>query len=471
MDSIDQQLAELGINLDRKSLEAICQLQSSGLISLGWPGKECLPNSLVWIPNQTDHNLRSTAIVSSRLGRQVDRLDPIFRVLRCAISQLDPNRQQVVSSEGTAMHRYVARACQLFGVPLLKVTAAKPSQSLARWLQVCLDHSQRLAECPEACPKEVKAGPTVEATAVTNQCFVSNPIGTAPGQPTRDQVEVLASDQLLVLHARAKGNLSCLLHERLDSAPQTGSMSRTYLALGHEGLVPQDLASELMSRGAVGWLPMGDESTLACPMDWTMSSKSPILDQLPNPGGHFIHCTRRAAGAWPDQQVSAFLDELILGQPAKDRSSLAALSRIVRMQTLLASHESIRDATAVVSFTAATIDQLVEMRTFRAHRGRWDFEPYGIAIEREWLVKQGAHEVIYGDEQKWKELSDSERPLYQKIGDQANAIDWTIEQEWRVIGDLDLSDLPKDKGAVFVPTRDEANQLARISPWPVVICS
>ena len=50
-----------------------------------------------------------------------------------------------------------------------------------------------------------------------------------------------------------------------------------------------------------------------------------------------------------------------------------------------------------------------------------------------------------------------------------SSIDWTIEQEWRHLGDLNLQDLPPDAGLVFVPTVEEAERLITISPWPVVV--
>ena len=61
------------------------------------------------------------------------------------------------------------------------------------------------------------------------------------------------------------------------------------------------------------------------------------------------------------------------------------------------------------------------------------------------LTTQGAREVIYGDEAVWKDLSKSDRPFYQKIGSNETSIDWSVEQEWRVLGDIDLSLIPATK--------------------------
>jgi hypothetical protein len=48
-------------------------------------------------------------------------------------------------------------------------------------------------------------------------------------------------------------------------------------------------------------------------------------------------------------------------------------------------------------------------------------------------------------------------------------INWTVEQEWRHVGDLDLGQLPRNAICVFVPTATEAQHLAKFSPWRVVV--
>lgn len=116
---------------------------------------------------------------------------------------------------------------------------------------------------------------------------------------------------------------------------------------------------------------------------------------------------------------------------------------------------------------------LVDGRVFRTHRHRWDFEPYGLAVRREWLQHCGARPVIYGDDAKWEELSEQDRPWFQRqgtrVGRRGKSIDWRIEGEWRVRGDVDLANVPSDSALVFVPDVAAARRIASISPWPVRI--
>jgi hypothetical protein len=162
------------------------------------------------------------------------------------------------------------------------------------------------------------------------------------------------------------------------------------------------------------------------------------------------------------------LDQLILGHPSADHSALAALSRIVASRKLVATACMIRGPTPVVSFTEVPLAQIPAMRVFRPHLARWDFEPYAICVCREWLAARGARPVVYGDEDVWQQLEEDKRPFFQKSSTERGA-DWSCEREWRQAGDVNLQPLPAGAGLVCVPTRAEAEHVARLSPWPVTI--
>ena len=130
---------------------------------------------------------------------------------------------------------------------------------------------------------------------------------------------------------------------------------------------------------------------------------------------------------------------------------------------------TIRGGVKVVSFTKASLEDLRGLRTFRSHRGRWDFEPYGICIRRDSLAALGGRPVQYGDEQLWRSLPADDRPFFQKFDTCEQDIDWRVEQEWRYLGDLDLTQIAPDEGLVFVPSQAEAEHAARLSPWPVTV--
>jgi hypothetical protein len=185
------------------------------------------------------------------------------------------------------------------------------------------------------------------------------------------------------------------------------------------------------------------------------------------------HCTRQQAGPWPDQAAEDYLDDLILARGDTQHSALAALKRIVRTRRLVATGRTIRGSAPVVSFTDVPLAELDRLRVFRPHRGRWDFEPYGICIRRDWLIQRGTRSVRYGDEALWQGLLAAERPFFQLSRTRPRrgnrTIDWTVEREWRHVGDVDLRCLAPDEGLLFVPTEVAAYELAAVSPWPVTV--
>jgi hypothetical protein len=164
---------------------------------------------------------------------------------------------------------------------------------------------------------------------------------------------------------------------------------------------------------------------------------------------------------------------LILARPEANHAALDALKRILQKQRLVATARTIRGGTPVVSFTAVPLAELRRLRVFRPHRGRWDFEPYGICIRRDWLEQREARPVRYGDDRLWNRLAPAERPFFQlrqtRRSSARATIDWSVEDEWRVVGDVGLESIPRDAALVFVPTEGEADQVAPICRWPVTV--
>ena len=251
-----------------------------------------------------------------------------------------------------------------------------------------------------------------------------------------------------------------------------------YIALGSD-LVRTEIADELLEHGAVGWVVPGaiGARSHAAGGAATTATRTPPGRIVPVPDAddwpYLTHCTRRCEGPWPEQDEADHIDDLILGRPAGDHSALAALTRILSQQRLVATSSAIRGTTPVVSFTAVPLAELGRLRVFRPHRGRWDFEPYGVCLRRDWLERYGARHVLYGDERRWDELSPDDRPYFQMRTTRRPAdggrIDWTVEDEWRVVGDVDLSKIPRHAALVFVPDRVEAEMVAEFSHWPVAV--
>ena len=130
-----------------------------------------------------------------------------------------------------------------------------------------------------------------------------------------------------------------------------------------------------------------------------------------------------------------------------------------------------RDPRPVICFADVRLEELPARQVFRPHLARWDFTPFGLAIDRNWLRDQGARPVIYGTDADWARLEMEDRPFFQFTPDSADShrIDWRTESEWRRVGDLDLRTIPLDAIRVFVPTYEIALHFAPLSRWPIVV--
>jgi hypothetical protein len=426
-----------------------------------------LGTRLAWWPRGVLRG-RRVGLISSRLGRNIEQHKAWFAALRTACIRLDPACDLLLTADSSALHRFVRRCGQLFGVPALCIEVGQENR-LTQWAdriatrEAAADATRAWADVSLSPPSRINdAGPNLRELAAT---------------PVADRAVMALGDLLIVLHIRPGGHVHRLLDARLSCADfPTASV---FLALGDD-FVPRKIAEPLMDRGAVGWYVTnrGGQTGQDVQPPWPAAGMAtavaapiidcPHIDAWP----YLTHCTRRRQGPWPGQTEDDYLDDLILDRRGADHSAFAALWRIVRNRQLLASSELVRGDQAVVSLTEVALEEIQSLRTYRSHLGRWDFEPYGICIRRQWLQRHGVRPVQYGDDALWEKLSADDRPFFQKRQTKTakgTVIDWTVEREWRWCGDLPLADVPRDAAIVFVPSRREAEQLAVGCPWPVAV--
>lgn len=407
---------------------------------------------LVFYPRARHDQL--VGIASSRLGRRLDTQASWFTVFRAACAKLDRECETLFTAEATTTARFVDRAAKLFGVPVLSLVTPREGTAVADWL----GEMQRLSPSAGSVERAYLSPPLSDESVASDMKSL----------PLRDRAVVAMSNRLLVFHLRKGGQLETLLRARLQDARwREGTV---FVALG-DGLVERDVADRLLDQGAVGWVVLDTlrgsriEERLDCPT--RQPAKVVPMPSAEN-WGFLTHCTRAQSSGWPDEDNSRLVDELLSDPRPQDRSALAALNRIIRTERLIATKQLVRGDVPVVSFTAVPLAELPAMRTYRSHLGRWDFEPYGICIRREWLEARGANFVRYGDQALWQELSADEQPFFQNNAGKLD-VDWSLEREWRCVGDADLRDLSDLDAMVFVPSLVEADQLAKISRWPVTV--
>jgi hypothetical protein len=447
------------------------QHERGAMLTLGVPGatspgvSRLLGLRLAWWLDGVPSG-RRIGVASSRLGRQLDSQEAWFTLLRAACAKIDTARDVVLAVKGTAPDRFVRRATDLFDLRLLQVEAPDAgSPDPLQWLKNLIDSE----------PGERSTGCwRLELSPAWADAPLQADDKLADGPPDRDRALVALSDRLFTFHVRHRGNLYQLLKYRLSDP--AWPLASIYVALGHKMISPKS-EDELLDAGAVGWvvpdviignqsdrLPGGAAVTVP-----TGGREGDLIRVPAATNWEFLtHCTRGSDGPWPDQDEDDYLDELILSD-VTDHSAFAALMRIVTSGRVLASSRGIRGKIPVVCFTAVPLAELSELHVYRKHRARWDFQPYGICVRRQWLEQRGARPVQYGNDQLWSALPPDERPFFQVRQTSSGRMDWRAEREWRHVGEIALADLPPDAGFVFVPSRAEALKLADESPWPVAV--
>lgn len=353
-----------------------------------------------------------------------------------------------------------------------------PGATWLRGLRACLRQLQRQRDVLTIADDTAGAAFVLRAAERLSVAIELLPTRPYPMEPHAispvDRELISTAEIVFVLGVRTNGNIHRLVRERLQ---QAGNVEVVDLP----DLQTSTVREEFRSLGAHFWtpdpmdqLPFADRADGICAIPVPADR---VYEVVPFPSREdwmfLSHTTRACAGRWPGQSEADYIDSLLDDAPDADHSPSSTLQRIIRQRRLLSSSRCIRGQHRVVCLTQVPLHDLPELRQFRTHRSRWDFEPYGLCIHRDWLERQGARSVIYGDEATWASLSESDRPFFQlsRTGatSPADEVDWTTEREWRHAGDLDLKDLAADQCLVFVPNSSAARQLYNTSPWPITL--
>lgn len=404
---------------------------------------------------------RRVAVVSSRLSRDLATHRPWFQALWHLAAELAPT-DVLLTASGCTATKWLERLALHLRMRVMHLDVPPNTLGVAAWLQrLCRAESSSSNLWRGLLSPPVLAG---IAAARNEQRGASTPLA--------DQWLIESADELLVLHLRPGSRLLPALRGRLAAGRCEPNVR---LAVG-PGLVGHRAAGELLEQGASVWRPLGWRwyGRRVIQADGSSDGAGQILT-CPPPGDFLFHCTRRVDGPWPGQRPEDYLDDVLFERPSADHSPLGALRRMLTEERIAASSQGIRGGSLVVCFTGVTWNELPQLRQFRPHRMRWDFMHFGMAIDRAWLVERGTRAVVYGDDAQWEALDQRRRPFFQlargrrRSRRNAQPLDWTVEREWRHLGDVQLQGLGPTQAFLFVASREDAQRLARVSRWPVVV--
>jgi hypothetical protein len=258
--------------------------------------------------------------------------------------------------------------------------------------------------------------------------FVAPTPETAPATKTarwscRDRLIGLLADRSALILLKDGGNMSAVLNE-LNAR---GCACSDY----------RDAMSKTRKRRA------GPRAS-AAPCD-------PAIDAAL--AGRLAHYTRAPhQGQWPDETRAQYIQWLCSGARFEPRDEFNTLRHILKGRKLTASGELIPGGAPAVCFTAQTVAQIRAQRRWRRGLARWTFSSYGLAFEKLFLESCGAREVRYVDR-----TGTTPAPFVQVRSSAAGT--WSDEREWRMLGDLNFSDLPANRIVAFCATETEAAAL------------
>ncbi len=178
------------------------------------------------------------------------------------------------------------------------------------------------------------------------------------------------------------------------------------------------------------------------------------------------HWTRSFNGPWPNQSLQDYYRMVAASRDTYSHSALNTLKRIVRSKQIVGTSRHIRGGYSVVSFTDHHPADAIKLMRWRARFLRWNFEPYGIAIDIDYADFMRIMRVSYGAPGLYSELPESKRPYFQNTG--RKQADWTKEHEWRYHGNLSLAEAGSDKVKIIVRKKSEVTEVQRLTSFEVI---
>jgi len=165
---------------------------------------------------------------------------------------------------------------------------------------------------------------------------------------------------------------------------------------------------------------------------------------------YLIHWTRSHNRHWPTEKKFHYY-QAITQSTVYPRKAMASLENILSLGQIKASARHMPLKIPTVSFSGLPPNKAVSLMQWRPRYCEMSFEPYGIGVEKNDGLSMGIQPVHY--------YSENQRPadiapwLCQSMGKRAT---WKKENEYRFLGDFDLSHVPKSKLICFCYAEKEA---------------
>ncbi len=272
--------------------------------------------------------------------------------------------------------------------------------------------------------------------------------------------ERLARNWIKANIENGSANNLCVFDERIDWADSSVAIKMLTCRTQQERHGAVELANVCSDRRAL----MRASECVSPIVPYAM-----FLNSQLNSDQYLVHCTRARDGQWPAQTEIGYSTEVILCNSDLSANPLESLINILSQRRLVATHFLKRGGFPSVSFSAVSLNELLDRRRYRSHLHRWDWEPYGIAIRRA-VLEQSFHckPVSYLLADQLEQQAADQQWICQPDRREDGG-SWSEECEWRTPVDVRLAKIAAADGFIFVPTIREAQVLSSLSPFPIVV--
>jgi hypothetical protein len=125
-----------------------------------------------------------------------------------------------------------------------------------------------------------------------------------------------------------------------------------------------------------------------------------------------------------------------------EESGLDILCKILSSEKIIGSGNGgfVKGPHPAACFTETPLSAL---KHFASEEGKPEdarYSYYGVAVSKHAAFSQGARPVIYLPDMEARWIPEEEK--WRHVRYEYGSVDWTHEREWRVLGDLDLNNLP-----------------------------
>ncbi|MBD3234890.1 MAG: hypothetical protein GF315_14295 [candidate division Zixibacteria bacterium] len=250
----------------------------------------------------------------------------------------------------------------------------------------------------------------------------------------RDEIVVSMADVLIPVSIRPGGNLSKLIEKYQNDKITLNDFMVPYDE--SRGGYKEDYSTQQLSK-------------------WTTG----------NNWNYLTHWTRTSNGKWHREKEALYYQAVINSFDEYARSGKATLRRIINEGRLIASNRHLHRNVEAVAFTGLSPAESVKLMKWRPRLVAMNFEPYGIAIDKQIARQLGIRKVLYGSPEMYNVLSNADRPFFHSLGEIG---EWMPEQEFRHLGDFSFNEIPRDKLKIIVKTDAEVAEFERITSFEVL---